>query len=62
MTSGKYFTETEKKFIIAHADTLSHSNIAEQLGRLYPNENDGSRSTGGVQKFILRERKEGRLE
>ena len=62
MTSGKYFTETEKQFIVAHADTLSHSNIAEQLGELYPNENSGSRSTGGVQKFIQRERKEGRLE
>lgn len=62
MTRGVYFTEDEKRYIIRHFERKSYSEIAELLGELYPEDNNGHRSKGGVQAFVQRERRAGRLQ
>lgn len=61
MTRGMYFSEDEKHYIIENVEDRSYADIAENLGELYPKDNNGYRSKGGVQAFVQRERRAGRL-
>ena len=45
------FSDREIAYIRAHAGVESWSQIARDLGRLYPGDNGGSRSRGAVYKF-----------
>ena len=56
MVSGIPFSEREKVFIVAKEGEISHAEIAEKLGELYPEDNGGKRSRKGVQKFVHRTR------
>ncbi len=62
MTRGMYFTEREEAYIIENHERKSHSEIAELLGELFSEDNGGYRSKGGVQAFMQRERRAGRIE
>ena len=45
------FSPREEAYIRAHAREISWAQIARDLGRLYPEDNGGSRSRGAVQAF-----------
>lgn len=61
MTRGMYFTEREKRYIIENVENRSYADIAERLSVLYSKDNNGYRSKGGVQAFVQRKRRAGRL-
>ena len=51
MVAGKRVSEQEKQYILKNKDTLPYSFIAKELGRLYPEDNQGSRDRQTVRKW-----------
>jgi len=56
MASGQPFSDREKEFIRLHVGQMSYGMIAQELGKLYPEDNSGYRSFRSVQTFAYRER------
>ena len=55
MVSGKPLSEREKKYIREHYPEKFKSQIANELGELFEQDNSGSREVRSVRKFIKRE-------
>lgn len=55
---GMYFSKREKAYIARNAESKSHADIAARLADLYPEDNGGHRSKGGVQAYLQRIRKQ----
>jgi hypothetical protein len=60
MTPGMHFSEREKEYILMHCDKVTNAKIAEQLGKLFPEDNKGKRTKKGIQMFLWRRKR--RLE
>jgi len=60
MTPGRPFSTREKFFIRDNKDAMSRGQIAQELGRRFPEDNDGYRSWRSVRSFLYRE--EGKID
>jgi len=54
-TSGKHLSEREKEYIREHYPEKFKSQIANELGDLFEEDNGGSRQVRAVRKFIEHE-------
>ena len=52
------FSEREILFIIKNQETMSQSEIADNLSEMYPEDNAGRRTRSGVHNVLQRIRKE----
>lgn len=55
MTKGRPLTNREKEFINAHKDEMFNSQIAVYLGQAFPEDNNGSRCSAAVRRYIKKE-------
>ena len=51
MVAGKRVSEREKQYIRENKDSLPYTFLAKELGRLYPEDNQGSRDRQTVRKW-----------
>ena len=51
------FSEREIEYVFENKDTMSQSEIAENLSELYPEDNAGRRTRAGVHNILQRLRK-----
>lgn len=56
LSSGLPFSDREKAFIRENAYRLSWGDIANRLGKMFPEDNGGSRQKSSVRSFVIRER------
>jgi hypothetical protein len=55
MTKGKPLSEKEKEYIREHKDEMLFSQIADNLGELFPELNGGNRCQATVRRFVQEE-------
>ena len=55
MASGQPFSENEKQFIRDNSGKMSNGMIAQELGKRFPQDNNGYRSWRSVRSFVYRE-------
>lgn len=55
VTKGKPLSNKEKEYIRQHKEQKFNSQMAVELGELYPEENNGERCAATIRRFIKKE-------